>query len=212
MVVKLYRKIQLAYDLVFREKSYIVKTGFLLSRLKKLPIDADGEFIPWMNYPIVEFLKKRLNKEISMFEYGSGFSTMFYSKRVKEVISIEYDMKWYDSIKNRIKEYQNAKIHFKALNEGYENAVSEFSDGKPFDLILIDGRKRMECLYKSIPFLSKKGVIILDDSSREKYSKAFEIMKQEGFNEITFSGLKPRGLGNDSTTIFYRCGSNVLGI
>jgi protein-L-isoaspartate O-methyltransferase len=49
-----------------------------------------------MNYSVVEFLRQRLTKNMLLFEYGSGYSTLFFSKLVKKVVSVEYDKDWYE--------------------------------------------------------------------------------------------------------------------
>jgi protein-L-isoaspartate O-methyltransferase len=40
-------------------------------------------------------LERRLNKTLSVFEYGSGYSTLFYARCARSVISVEYDQAWY---------------------------------------------------------------------------------------------------------------------
>jgi len=77
--------------LIKNECSYIHKTGWYRSYIEKKPVDRHGEVIPWMSFPVVSILDEKLNADLTMFEYGSGFSTKFYAKRVKSIISLEYD-------------------------------------------------------------------------------------------------------------------------
>jgi hypothetical protein len=191
------------------KKSYLRTTGFIYGTLFGSLSDNDGNPLPWMNSNIIQFLQSRLNKSIRLFEYGSGFSTTFYALRVKEVISVEHDLAWHSRIAGIIP--GNAKILLKPLSKVEEYCESIKADGRPFDVIVIDGRERMRCISAAIQFLSASGVIILDDSERERYALAFDIMRDQGFKSLDFIGLKPGGFWPVQTTIFYR-NNNVLGI
>jgi len=88
--------------LLINKKSYLRSTGYLRSFKQGHPCDENGEFLPWMNYPVIAFLKERLNKDINIFEYGSGYSTRFYAQRVDTVTSLEYNQLWYNRIKDTL--------------------------------------------------------------------------------------------------------------
>ena len=79
------------------------------------------------------------------------------------------------------------------------------------DLIIIDGRDRLNCLKQAIEALTHNGVIIFDDTQRSKYSQAYEYSKRKGFRSLNFEGLKPTGFEIERTTILYR-EKNCLGI
>jgi hypothetical protein len=64
---------------------------------------------------------------------------------------------------------------------------------------------------QSIERLSQIGVVILDDSSREKYSEAIDYAKNRGFRALSIEGLKPTGYQIHRTTILYR-DNNCLNI
>ncbi len=59
--------------------------------------------------------------------------------------------------------------------------------------------------------LKNGGVILLDDSQREKYIDGINYAKSKGFHALDFEGLKSTGLEMDRTTILYR-DNNCLGI
>jgi len=155
-----------------------------------------------MNYSISNLLSQRLNNQLALFEYGSGFSTQFYASLVKQVISIEYDEYWLNRLKQQLP--QNAEIHHKNadIDGDYCRAITNFD--QQFDIVIIDGRDRVNCIKQSIDKLSPTGVIILDDSERDRYKAAFAFMLEHGFKEITFSGLKPGSYTGGVTTVFYR--------
>lgn len=203
-------KIKLGIQLTTYDSSYLVRIGYVDSRIDKELKDKNGEFLPWMNYSAVDFLKERLDKSIRVFEYGSGASTMFFAERCKEVISIEYDREWYDKISRELDNFKNAMIRYYELNDDYPRAIGDFGNDK-FDLIIIDGRKRVKSAIAAFDKLSDSGVLLLDDSFRGFYSDAIDFYHSKGFKSLIFKGIKPTGFEFEQSTLFYREG-NCLGI
>lgn len=80
--------------------SYLVPNGWLNSA----PQDADG-YTPWFTYPAIAFLKDILSAEMRVFEYGSGYSTIFFNSRAKQVISVEHDPVWARRISDEYPDY-----------------------------------------------------------------------------------------------------------
>lgn len=198
------------YKLVSREDSYLVKTGYVNSVLKLEPVDKSNLPIPWMNYSFLDFLKPRLKPTFEVFEYGSGYSTYYLCDKVKSIVSVEYDEEWFKKVKRELKGKGNVEITYCELSKNYAQVISTQVD-KKFDLIFIDGRKRVACALNSIPFLSERGILILDDSWREEYEEIFIHFRSLGFRELSFTGLKAGGLILEKTTLFYR-EENVLDI
>lgn len=56
-----------------------------------------------------------------------------------------------------------------ASDAGYNYATIPLTYGRKFDLILIDGRRRNECLLVARELLAPGGVVILHDAHRERY-------------------------------------------
>ena len=79
------------YKLLTDKNYFLHEMGYTQSFIHKKPITKEGEYIPWMNYSIINFLNERLNKLQNIFEYGSGFSTIFYAKKVNSICLLEYD-------------------------------------------------------------------------------------------------------------------------
>ena len=75
---------------------------------------------------------------------------------------------------------------------------------KTFDIILVDGRDRVNCIKQSIDCLTSNGVLILDDSQRDRYQEGIDFLHKKGFKSLEFEGLKAAHIGLSSTTIFYR--------
>lgn len=186
------------------KKSYLHSTGWIQSIKRGYPCQSDGSEVPWMNYTVTNVLKERLNDHLSLFEFGSGYSTLFYAKLVKNVISVEYDRNWFDLIGGRGKLPGNVSLIYreKDIDGMYCRSISEFD--QEYDVVIVDGRDRINCVKQAIEKLSKIGVIILDDSERERYLEAIDYATQKGFRALNLEGLKPKGFGMSRTTMLYR--------
>ena len=191
------------------EKTYFKDTGWLDSIVKKVPVDREGDPVPFLPYPLVYILKERLTKNFKVFEYGAGYSTLFYERYVGEVHAVEHQKKWLDILS----EYSSGKAsliyHSLSEEDSYEKSCLE--KGIKYDLIIIDGRKRNECIKYAIQSLTEQGVIILDDSEREKYNNGIDILISSGFKKLDISGLSASAWENHQSSIFYKI-NNLLGI
>lgn len=190
-------------------KGFLFESGWLKAFIEKRPVDARGNPLPWFTYPIIAFLDERLTDDLSVFEYGGGNSTLYLSTRVKRVVTLEHNAKWFELLKRQAP--ANARIIHSEVNYGgsYAQAVAE--TGEKFDVIVIDGRDRVNCAKTAADAVSDRGVIIIDDLEREHYQPAVAYLAGRGFRQLSFWGFKPGFFDPSNTAIFYRDG-NVLGI
>lgn len=174
--------------------------------------DINENINPWWCEAAVYFVRDRIKnlKDLKVFEWGAGNSTFFWSKYANEVVSIEYDIKWYKSIKKNIP--PNVDIKYCELEYGGKYCDMINNEDKTFDIILIDGRDRVRCAENCINKINDSGVIVWDDTERDYYREGFEYLKSRGFKQLELSGvLWGNPMGCDSTSIFYR-ENNILGI
>ncbi|MEO1574091.1 MAG: class I SAM-dependent methyltransferase [Pseudomonadota bacterium] len=196
-----------AISLTYSSRSFLVQSGFFESVRRKKPCRRDGTPIPWMNYAMIEFLENRLVRNMTVFEYGSGNSTLYFSDRVASVTSVECDAGWYDYIKDGMPD--NVTLINVDANDGYVESINKLE--QRFDLILVDAEHRNDCLRHAPAFLTERGVILLDDAQRAEYDEGIAAVLAAGFREMPFNGLKAGGVKRYRTTVFYRDG-NVFGI
>ena len=191
-------------------KSGLKEDGWFKSFNARASIDAKGKPIAWYCYTFVKFLENRLNKEMIVFEYGAGNSTFWYAERVKNVHSVEHDKAWY---KNLLKQLpQNATVKYVDLVTNQTNYITQIKENQTFyDIIIVDGRRRNDCVMFSVDFLTPKGVLILDNSEREDYIPAKKFLTEKGFKSLDFVGMPPSSAHNSQTSVYYRT-ENILGI
>lgn len=183
--------------------------GWLKSRLEKESIDSDGNPIPWITYPSLHFLTDRVTPDFTVFEYGCGGSTLWWALRVKEVFSVEHDNEWYQNIKSKIPD--NVSLFYAPLEPDGEYSKKVIQTGKLFDVIVIDGRDRVNCAKNSLSALKPEGLILWDNSNRDKYSSGYDLLINNGFKRLDFFGMGPINLYSWCTSIFYRK-ENVFGL
>src|SRR5690606_14173109 len=148
-----------------------------------------GEPIPWVTYSFIDFIEGRIHKGHTVFEYGSGNSSLYYAGRAKKVVSVEHDKDWFDKLSGSGPE--NSEIIFCRLQKDGEYSRMPLSLKQKFDIIIVDGRDRVNCCYHSPDALTDQGVVVLDDSERTEYQPAREFLLKAGFRELSFSGISP---------------------
>lgn len=129
--------------------------------------------LPWWNVHATQkveaFLARRAN--VRVFEYGAGASTAWLARRAANVISVEHHAEWQKLISPMVERLGNARLWGRELDgDAYVGAIDEA--GGEFDLIVVDGRRRVECLARALPHLRKDGIILFDDSGRRRYRAA----------------------------------------
>lgn len=131
--------------------------------------------IPWWNVAatveVEAFLEAR--PQARVFEYGSGASTAWLARRCGTIVSVEHDEGWRERVAAAVAPHENCTLVHMPLEAGdarYACAIAEA--GGPFDLVVVDGRNRAECLRAAIGHLAPRGIILFDDSGRRRYRPA----------------------------------------
>lgn len=188
--------------LSFNHKGYLQDIGWFNGFDTKSPVDGEGNPIPWVTYSFIDFIKDRIKKSHSVFEFGSGNSTFFYAKYAGLVVSVEHDKAWYDMIVS--KKPENAEMIFCELVRDGDYCRMPIKLEEKFDILIVDGRDRVNCCKQAVNAVSDHGVIVLDDSEREFYQEGMTFLKKAGYKELSFSGISPGLFYRKSTSVFYR--------
>ncbi|PSL12343.1 FkbM family methyltransferase [Marinobacterium halophilum] len=201
---------QAANMLLSKPESYLKQVGWLKSILSRESVTADG-VVPWVTYPFIHFFNERVKAEFSVFEYGSGNSTIWLSQKVKKVVSVEHDENWFKKIKTMLPSNVDYIHHPLVYGGDYGREVLKPQYANAFDIAFVDGRDRVNCLRNVVPSLKDGGVVILDNAERSAYDEGSNFLLSQGFKRIDFTGMGPINIVAWSTAVFYR-ENNCLGL
>ncbi|ETD30635.1 hypothetical protein W823_23515 [Williamsia sp. D3] len=148
----------------------------------------------------------------NVFEYGGGGSTLWLHDLGASLISVEHDPVWFEVLREKLPN-ECRVIHQPVQSEGAceaETAPGEFYDNyvhsidgvanDSLDLVVVDGRTRVDCVRAARAKVAPGGILLLDDSDRSNYRKAGAIL--QGWMRTDYRGLKPGGGGTVQTSIF----------
>src|SRR5688572_8562829 len=175
---------------------------------EKTPLDLE---IPWFSYSAIDFLEEFLRPDMTVCEYGSGGSTVFFARRTRSVFSIEDNPKWCELVRRKIEQTALANITIKLCPFDFKNPVGfEHSDyfnaipDEKFDVIVVDGSEewtqvRPICFQKAETRIKKGGIIVLDDSWR--YDSVRKNNQAASFR--VFQSVGPCRPGVTSTDVYF---------
>lgn len=159
-------------------------------------------FLPWYNVPLTEFIQSYIKPSMNIFEYGCGFSTLFYAQQSCNVYGIETRSAWIEKIQILAKQNNiDDKIHIKLCEtiSNFHRSILKYDI--TFNLTIIDSIQRMACL-ETVKSLYKSGTIILDNSERTNLQNAKNLMK--GFQFLEFHGTRLHDQNTTSALVFYK--------
>lgn len=177
------------------------------------PKDLSALDVPWWTYGAIRevdrFLARR--RDARVFEFGAGASTLWLARRASAVYSVEHDPCFAAIVREMLKATDGTRAAVElhevpAPPAGPERARVasgrrgaeglDFHDyvatidrvGGRFDLVVIDGRARLECLCRAIPHLTEDSLVVFDDVGRRRYHPALHV---PGPDAQVFRGATP---------------------
>lgn len=158
-------------------------------------VDADGEPIPWYTYPATEYLSHLDFSELNVLEYGSGNSTLWWSKRVKKVTAIEDDESWFIKIKKSL-QADGVEYILKPEKKDYVESGTAIHD-----ILIIDGQFRRECAEHAVKVGGSSVMIIFDNSDWYPATMKFLQSSLDWF-QVDFHGFGPINNYTWTTSVF----------
>lgn len=145
-----------------------------------------GLDLPWWNVAatreIEAFLAARPGARV--FEWGAGASTVWLARRAGSVLSVEHDPDWLAILQRQTRSFANVTLlHRERTGGAYIGEIAS-QEGR-FDLIVVDGRDRIACLVAARVRLAPGGLIVFDDSGRQRYRAG---IRQSCLKERRFFG------------------------
>ena len=135
--------------------------------------NRNTEELPLLAIGAIQFLDTYLAKTDSIFEYGSGKSTVWFAKRAGRVISVDDNAYWHDFTIRKLAEANLSNAECFLIGGGprmplapvglsYINKIKEYSNDH-FDFILNDGQGRSYISPLAIDYLKPGGIFCWDD-------------------------------------------------
>lgn len=154
--------------------------------------------IKYLENLIIEKLNR--SEKLDILEWGSGNSTLYFSLFLKAMganfkwLALEHFIPWYNKVTNFIKEnnlQENTKCCLvsptkeknkikQENNPMIEYITYSYSAKNKFDMVIVDGRKRDQCLKHAMNFIKDSGVVVLHDAERVEYHKYLKKYKEGG--------------------------------
>lgn len=177
-----------------------MSSGWLQSILKSRPINDQGDPVPWFTYPAIDFLDTVIDENWKVFEWGGGYSTIWWANKVRLVTAIENDGKWHEELRNQLPD--NARLQLIEQEKEYVSAVS--LSNEQYDVIVVDGSHRNDCTKIATRHIKDSGILIFDNSDVSRHQAAQRQLKEEGFYRIDFWGLIPSYHYKNCTSIYFK--------
>jgi len=163
----------------------------------KLAVDTDGEPIPWYTYPAIEYIRQLDFSGKNIFEYGCGYSSLYWAGRAGKVCSVDHNAEWIEKIRPLM--HSNQRVIMRTERDAYARAIDEFVE--PLDVIIIDGVWRNECADRVLKHITPESIIILDNA--DWYRDVAATLRKSGFFEVSFNGFGPIANFTWSTSLFF---------
>lgn len=176
-----------------------VDMGHSLSSRLWESVNSKKEPVPWFTYPAIHFIDNLDLKNKHIFEYGSGYSTLYWAARANHVESVEDNHLWYKKIYEVSRKYKNLSLSYIDDARFYVPSINR--SRKLYDVIVIDGKNRFDCAKKAANKIKKGGLIIVDNSDRHPEISKFLIKKK--FTKIDFRGFGPINHYVWTTSVFF---------
>ena len=149
---------------------------------------------PWLTRDAITFLEKTLHGGQRILEYGCGASTIWFAKRALMVDSIEHDQGWFNQVSTAIQaeHVTNARLHHVPCADDYLHYVQMGRalglKNRGFDIVIVDGRRRVKCIKAIAELVAPDGLIVLDNAERLIYQEGHQFL-EDWFVKRTTNGI-----------------------
>jgi SAM-dependent methyltransferase len=173
----------------------------LRSRLGRVPER------PWIVPAAVGWLGRRIGRDWSVLELGSGRSTAWLARRAGSVLSFEDNDLWVARARELVAATGVDTVEIRHLPvERFAAEIASLEDAA-FDLVVVDflespGAERTDAVRAGRSKVRPGGYLLLDDSDRPGYAEAYELLA--GWRERRFVGVKDEYPEVCETSIFRR--------
>jgi hypothetical protein len=201
LVTRLLRRASGLVAILIRDPGQVKYLWRWARHLRRSPLTVG---MPWLPYRVVDRLQRSISKDSRAFEFGGGGSTVWFSSRVAQIVTAEHDEEWFRDLRSVLGETENVTLLYRRPDDDYADYVASiraFPDDH-FDVVVVDGRERVRCFTESWSKVKRGGLLVLDDSDRDRYAPVFALV--ESWPRTTYRGLTPSKSFAGVTTIWQR--------
>jgi hypothetical protein len=170
---------------------------------------------PWWNPRAIRYLRQNMPRGGKVFEWGSGSSTIWFSRLGLRVTAVEHDADWAAKVSQCCPDADIRLIH--AATSGlvterpgdrnasyFDNYVAaiESADRDSLDVVVVDGECRVECARRAASRVKPGGIVVIDDTNFAHLTGITEHF--EGWPAVRLSGFKRRCPYVMETSFFQR--------
>jgi hypothetical protein len=180
---------------------------------------------PWFSFPSIDYLSKLTSPDMHILEFGCGYSTIWWAQRASRVTSIERSPHWIVEVSQALSTHAMSNVDlisfsgFKGTTEEEITTTCDPARLAPhirqyvvagqrahvvYDVIVADDVFRNEAAEAAISQLKPGGMLVLDDSERERYRPTFELFTRMGWSSASFYGVVPYHFHEKQTTIWHK--------
>lgn len=181
----------------------LTRRGYWRSLREQRPVDGEGAPVPWLTYPALDHLSRLDFAAAAVLEYGAGQSSLWWAKRARTVVSVESRVEWVSEVRRQGP--PNLTVLGPLEREEYVHAPLQ--GGAAFDVIVIDGVHRFECVQAAFPHLLSGGLIVVDNTDWHPRIGAW--LRQQGMLQFDFHGFGPVNRYTWCTSLFVRGSTRI---
>jgi 16S rRNA G966 N2-methylase RsmD len=185
--------------------SFSFKTGHFWSAMAGKSMDSNRNPIPMLTYPALEVLASMDLAKVSILEFGSGQSSIYFDQRVKKLTSIESSPQWARYVRNNT----SSKVNLYVCPEKKDfKLVQKKIVNKQFDIVLIDGvpykgGDRMEAANLTLNLANNPKLVIVDNSDLRQCLPIINAFEINNYIRADFIGYSPKAYHKQSTSFFF---------
>jgi hypothetical protein len=121
--------------------------------------DGEGDVMPWFTEGMLRVLDGWDMRSWRVFEYGAGYSSLWFAKRAAQVVSVDVSEEWVKPLLGHPKITAIVEPDW----QKYATLIAEHGQ---FDLVVVDGVNRDQCLACAAQAVKQGGIVILDNAER----------------------------------------------
>ncbi|MBI4394429.1 MAG: class I SAM-dependent methyltransferase [Euryarchaeota archaeon] len=185
---------------------FALETGHAHSALVGRAENAAHDPIPWYTYGATAFLAGLETAPLAILEFGGGQSTIWWAHRAARVTTIEDDPSWEKLLRRDLAALPNVEIRIAADTGSFPN----LANGGPFDITIVDGGPRFECVETALTVTKPTGLIVVDDTDypwdprgEGKY-RMLDAIDDAGWGRVDFHGFAPGVWTPHCTSVFFK--------